>query len=49
MKCWMIVVHVCVQFREWLKEEYKENPLNDEEEIRTLLAQTPEEDELQDA
>ncbi|KAG1955412.1 dual specificity protein phosphatase 22 isoform a [Pimephales promelas] len=32
------------QFREWLKEEYKESPLNDEEEIRTLLAQTPEED-----
>lgn len=36
------------QFREWLKEEYKENPLKDEEEIRTLLAQTPEEDQLQD-
>ncbi|XP_056121583.1 dual specificity protein phosphatase 22-B [Rhinichthys klamathensis goyatoka] len=37
------------QFREWLKEEYKESPLNDEEEIRTLLAQSPEEDPLQDA
>lgn len=42
------------QFREWLKEEYKENPLNDEEEIRTLLAQmtddtsTAEESDLQD-
>lgn len=28
-----------VQFREWLKEEYKENPFNDEEDIRALLAQ----------
>ncbi|KAA0718475.1 Dual specificity protein phosphatase 22-B [Triplophysa tibetana] len=29
------------QFREWLKEEYKENPFNDEEDIRALLAQIP--------
>ncbi|ROL46766.1 Dual specificity protein phosphatase 22-B [Anabarilius grahami] len=42
------------QFREWLKEKYKENPFNDEEEIRNLLTQvtgtsTPEENDLQDA
>ncbi|XP_018978190.1 dual specificity protein phosphatase 22-B isoform X2 [Cyprinus carpio] len=29
------------QFREWLKEEYKENPFNDEEDIRNLLTQIP--------
>lgn len=29
------------QFREWLKEEYKENPFNDEEDIHALLAQIP--------
>ncbi|KAK2901454.1 hypothetical protein Q8A67_009569 [Cirrhinus molitorella] len=27
------------QFREWLKEEYKEDPFNDEEDVRNLLAQ----------
>lgn len=29
------------QYREWLKEEYKENPFSDEEHIRALLAQIP--------
>ncbi|XP_056598897.1 dual specificity protein phosphatase 22-B [Triplophysa dalaica] len=29
------------QYREWLKEEYKENPFNDEDDIRALLAQIP--------
>ncbi|KAG7488349.1 hypothetical protein MATL_G00034020 [Megalops atlanticus] len=29
------------QYREWLKEKYKENPFNDEEEIRMLLAKNP--------
>ncbi|XP_051983880.1 dual specificity protein phosphatase 22-B isoform X2 [Xyrauchen texanus] len=29
------------QFREWLKEEYKKNPFNDEEHILALLAQIP--------
>lgn len=29
------------QFREWLKEEYNENPFNDEEDVRALLAQIP--------
>ncbi|XP_051557419.1 dual specificity protein phosphatase 22-B-like [Myxocyprinus asiaticus] len=40
------------QFREWLKEEYKENPFNDEEDICVLLAQIPStstlENDLQD-
>ncbi|XP_056326414.1 dual specificity protein phosphatase 22-B isoform X2 [Danio aesculapii] len=38
------------QFREWLKEEYKENPFNDEEDIRNLLTKTPPEEDgdLQD-
>ncbi|XP_059420176.1 dual specificity protein phosphatase 22-B [Carassius carassius] len=29
------------QFREWLKEEYKENPFSDEEDVRDLLTQIP--------
>ncbi|XP_050979765.1 dual specificity protein phosphatase 22-B [Labeo rohita] len=29
------------QFREWLKEEYKENTFNDEEDVHNLLAQIP--------
>ncbi|XP_035268279.1 dual specificity protein phosphatase 22-B-like isoform X1 [Anguilla rostrata] len=30
-----------VQYRQWLKEKYKGNPFNDEEEIRMLLAKNP--------
>nr|AAH93370.1 Dual specificity phosphatase 22b [Danio rerio]AAI64020.1 Dusp22b protein [Danio rerio] len=33
------------QFREWLKEEYKENPFNDEEDIRNLLAKASTEED----
>ncbi|KAJ8276859.1 hypothetical protein GJAV_G00068710 [Gymnothorax javanicus] len=29
------------KYRQWLKEKYKENPFNDEEEIRMLLAKNP--------
>lgn len=29
------------QFRAWLKEEYKEKPFSDEDEVRNLLAQIP--------
>ncbi|KAI1902269.1 hypothetical protein AGOR_G00042960 [Albula goreensis] len=30
-----------VHYRKWLKEKYKENPFNDEDEIQILLAQKP--------
>ncbi|KAJ8395532.1 hypothetical protein AAFF_G00032660 [Aldrovandia affinis] len=30
-----------VHYRQWLKEKYKENPFNDEEDIRVLLARNP--------
>ncbi|XP_061095600.1 dual specificity protein phosphatase 22-B-like isoform X1 [Conger conger] len=29
------------EYRQWLKEKYKENPFNDEEEIKLLLARNP--------
>ncbi|TRZ00251.1 hypothetical protein DNTS_003928, partial [Danionella cerebrum] len=29
------------QFREWLREEYKQNPFNDEDVLRSLLSQSP--------